>query len=404
MDVVETTAALKKALAAGTPADPRERARAMARNLVFRAPPAADEPAAVLRDTISLAHASSAICALVGPPKPNETRFDEIVRAVPDLTPPKKSAPPMPMAPPTPPQAPQIVGPFLRNGRLVPPTFGPAVPQELSKQIRLLSSGGPAERLAVLQAIVQNTPDPTNLDAEAAAAIAKYALKPSLSKDEVGQVHLAIQPLAGSVPLLVAIADELQQVGGTPLRLEALLGVLMDPAPSIPATRPAAAARRAILVHVTGGDLEAIASLAAARYRQLVQDQGQLLGMPAADFFLRTEPAAGLEGVIVYLSRQIVPDKLSAADRRFLEQLPHQAAVLIYLGYSDLQKTVLLQRTWFRTLRLYLTHRKPPAAAALDKLAEEYTQADKGATDTLARLRVGEVMALKAWLIALDAR
>jgi hypothetical protein len=157
-----------------------------------------------------------------------------------------------------------------------------------------------------------------------------------------------------------------------------------------------------LLRRIADGGLDDALVKSAEAYRQLLIDQGVLMGLDPADFALRSEPSAIFEVLIRHLSVKLARDKLTDADRRFLDQLPHYNAAIDFQQLNDLQKTVLWQRAWLRVVCLYVGQQKPVSADRVAKLLQELAVEDAKADDALVRLRTGEVKLLKAWLILVE--
>jgi hypothetical protein len=115
-------------------------------------------------------------------------------------------------------------------------------------------------------------------------------------------------------------------------------------------------------------------------------------------------PAALVRAEIDHWSERVSKQTLTPEDRQLLESMPHQLAAVDYVAATDLQRTILLERTLLQVLEIAAHQRRPQSSTAAASLRDELRARDRQATELASQLRDGQRALAGMWrLLAVDA-
>ncbi len=134
--------------------------------------------------------------------------------------------------------------------------------------------------------------------------------------------------------------------------------------------------------------------------RDLYSTQARLLGVLPEQYDAAESPTQVLRLIISRYAAKLGEGNLSDEALQHIATLPHQFAAVEYMGANDLERTVLLQKVWLRTLAFGTADKQTEKADQAEALLEELEQADDRSDNMFAQLRNGERAILKEWLLA----
>ncbi len=352
-----------------------------------------DGPGKLLRQIVALAEASSLACAL-DQGEAGTSEFDAIFKG------PKVEAKPGPNAAPAPALAIPGIGVLNR-----PATFGAAVPPDTEEMIRLLARGRPFERMSAWQSLARSGL-PDDLPPEQARIIAEYVVWGGKSGQEGAITSPGVNPLTRPRSVRLALADllgELQPLPrhfhliSVPIAERFLASILGHPVTLSPSNWRSQAQQ--LLLASVLDDMEPDIDASAARYRELYQAQGRLLGLGEADSLLTARPSQMIEVVTSHLASRLDPQRTTLAEpeRVILARVPHEIVAADYLAGDELQRAVLMQQAWLKTLAVYVASKQPAFAVQAREIIEGSEIGADGSRDVLVQLRSGEQRALQLW-------
>ncbi len=134
--------------------------------------------------------------------------------------------------------------------------------------------------------------------------------------------------------------------------------------------------------------------------RDQYSTQAKLLGVLPEQYDAAESPARVLRLMIERYAAGLDEGSLSDEARRHLTSLPRQFDAVEYMGANDLERTVLLQKLWLRTLAFGTAHNHAGKADQATTLVDDSEQTDGTADNLFAQLRNGERAILQEWLLA----
>jgi hypothetical protein len=141
-----------------------------------------------------------------------------------------------------------------------------------------------------------------------------------------------------------------------------------------------------------------------AAMRESYVTQSRLLGVSPDRYSAAQRPSDLLRLMAEKISEKLAAARVSEEDERHLEALPYQFDAIQYAGSNDLQRTVLLQRLWLRTLAADVSQVGGKQASRAAALVTDLEQADATATDLFGQMRAGERALVEMWLLAAAQR
>lgn len=348
-----------------------------------------------LAEILRLAQASSLACALVGLEKPQNERFDALAQQAPDADFTNPAGTGNATGPST------WVRPFQENQGY--PGANLAIPIKAgdeSRMVRFLATSSANDRAIAFASLCHHV-DPSHMSWEVADGMARYLIRANLHSDELILIQYNLPRVASAPNLKLALSEKIllapRTCPGAFLALGEIVGVVPDQGP-----KWRESARRSLLESLAyGGTHKTSVLLAAAadKYVEILKEQGRLLGVAEPEYLLQKAPSAILATNTRHLASGLVRDKLTTADKRFLQLLPHWGTILAYLKQNDLQITAFQQRQFLRVLELQATQRNPALSPKARGVADELAQADKASDNVLTRLISGEKAILRMWLL-----
>jgi hypothetical protein len=148
-----------------------------------------------------------------------------------------------------------------------------------------------------------------------------------------------------------------------------------------------------------GADVDTSASVydeLSEALRELYITQARLFGVPVDAYTAALTPADVLRLIIeTYAARPGVGATTDSAP------LTHEFEAIDYLARNDLERTVLLQRLWVRTLAAGMEQEQPKEGEDVRRLVAALEQADAQATNLFVQLYEGHRTVLQMWLLVL---
>lgn len=274
-------------------------------------------------------------------------------------------------------------------------------------QLAEFESQSPVVRSNALRMVASRVPVTADLTYEQATIIARYLVAPK-EEGELESIAGALDALRSWKQVRLALADRLGESKLTPSQRDQLLARLTG-SDAVPAGATAAALRpwllKTVLADVEGSgddappangakaDAQAGEALAET-YRQ----RARVLAVPAAEYQTAQSPASALELVVGVLGRRTGTNR-SAAAAGGESPLAYQLEAARYLGESEPQRTVLLQRLLLSTMSQRIAAHKPSQAAAALRILGDLAAADASAEDLLVQLRGGERATLEMGML-----
>lgn len=338
------------------------------------------QPESLFQEIISLAHYSSAACALVQKDLGAAT-FDQLVRDGPSRlhtdeagistfdTPPKSSRP------------------------------------RLDPILDRLQSQNPPRRIPALQQLKEVLPALHDLTPEEAAQLAKYLVR-RRSGAESEMVHELVEHLTRFVQLRIALADAVADAKLRDAGVEEMLTHFTNrkvDSPDLEVWKKVTQQellKGAVQQLGPGGEASAAsADLASAALFSLYVEQARLLSVPADAYAKSNLPSAILRLLIQNQAGLLSGQVTDPADQAFLTNVPHEITAAEYLGASDLQLTVSLQRIWVRLLALEVARRQPERRDRSRAILTQMFDRDRSARHVAEQIRDGELAILQTWLL-----
>ena len=218
-----------------------------------------------------------------------------------------------------------------------------------------------------------------------------------------------IEPLAQWPSLRVAVGDHLKQKPALdPQMLEELLGKMLPKHNvKLEDSDEWRLSIRAALTQSVLGSIGAKTSNTQGRMYDRTQEamlelqqlQAKVLKLNDSAVTNAKTPSAVIRLLIQHLAKQATSGSLSAADQRWITDLPHRITAIEYLAANDLQETVMLQRVWLRMLRTVVVAKNAAKRSDADNVIDELNQKDRAVKDSLQQLRIGQRAVVKMWQV-----
>ncbi|MGF1579896.1 MAG: hypothetical protein ACFCD0_11075 [Gemmataceae bacterium] len=157
-------------------------------------------------------------------------------------------------------------------------------------------------------------------------------------------------------------------------------------------------ARKVMLKHVIKTlKVPNYADEAAKKLREFYVQQAQALGMNPSVFSKKSNLSGVLDIMIRYLGGQLQTDNITTKDQETLADIRDHTRVANFLYESDLQKTVALQRQWFRSLAVHVRTLRPNRKGEVASIQQDFQDAEDKDAPTLGQLREAERHILRLW-------
>lgn len=110
-------------------------------------------------------------------------------------------------------------------------------------------------------------------------------------------------------------------------------------------------------------------------------------------------PTSILPLVIEHVSKNTPTTGMEAWQRQWLTRVSTELQAIDYLAGSDLERQVLLERSWLRLLAIQATVKRPQRRAQAEALLTSLAKQDGQAANVLHQLRDGQRAILKMWVL-----
>jgi hypothetical protein len=358
----------------------------------------ADEPRRTFQQTLRLAHAATLTCALARG-ETGAATFDELYREGPVT----------------------LAMPSVSRSGTSPPLVSERAPsntmmQNVVRYIQLLSD--PRRQLIHregylrgLAALTESVPD---VPASSAAELAAYLVKPKPAEEFQAVLEHA-PPLRRWMHARLALADAMESAPIPQERAEQLVSALLG--------RPVAAGlageawRQRLAVELLRDVKDELAVQVApttnqsglyddaqAALRDCYATQARLLGMPVEQYAAAATPSASLHMLIAHKLAELSRRGLAAAQSQRLNALLRERKLVDFVSENDVQRTVLLQRLWLRTLAFETALLTPHLAEPAEQITGAVNEFDRQAKNVIQQLQRGENALLDMWQLRLPAR
>lgn len=352
-----------------------------------------DQTELMLQQVVDLAHASTMACALAQG-EVGYASFDKL----------KQDGPPKLAA------AGNAAGAPRRPRRHATGAAADAHLQKVNRYISYLADQrqAPTHRPLYLRYIASLAPQSPELNHEPAEKLARYLLKAKTDGE-----HKLVLEHAETVTLWrnvrLALADQVLETRLHEERIQELFSRVIGRNLELNGDDWKQQASEAMIRDVIddlsvaesrqvgAGRVYDVASMA---LRDLYTTQARLLGVLPEQYDAAESPAQVLRLMIGRYAAKLGDGNLPDEPRRHVTSLPHQFEAVEYMGANDLERTVLLQKLWLRTLALGTAHSHSAKAEQTTILVDDLEQADGNADNMFAQLRNGERAILQEWLLA----
>lgn len=403
----DVAAAVREALGVVVPVAPttaRDRwqtLKSQAEEALARRPALTTETGKLLDETLLLAHLGTLGCALAQQ-EPGFALFDQMAKEGPPMLAEKKGDV----------EEPDSREP-ARGDTSLPPTASQQ--RDLVRFVEGLAKykeHNATQRLSFARGLAGLTERFSEIEPDQAVVIAKYLLgeKP---EEEQRRLNDSVEGLCRWKTVRLALADLLADPAAhmkIPLPLAGeLLGKAARRDPVATNFEGWTEPARELLLRSVLVDLSTSAGVpsegpargidrASDALLELYRARAKLLNLNAAQYRAAATPAMVLELLASQQAAQLGGGGRSA-DAEYLARLPHELAVVEYLGTNDIRRTVLAQRVWLRLLSMAVARKRPDQASQARAIVTELTARDLKATHLLLQLRDGEGTTLRMWLL-----
>lgn len=399
---IDVVAAVRKGLgisgsAAVTAGDRWQLLRLRIDAALARPTPKPAQHAALLEQTVELAHLTTLAMALAQGDAGNAV-FDASIDQPPQMHPLELPGDEEPAAP----------APVRR----LPPPVNSRDRQALERWITLVGNFARQEQVqreSNLRGLAQLSERLPDLTPQEAAKVAEYLLAEKTEEE----LQVALESLGAMrrwKRLRLAIADGLVRSQLTPEQRRQVAGAITEDT-IFAEDATADALRLAILQSVqreldgatpagasadgeAGRKLDRAAELLTETYRA----RARLLSVSPSSVLAADSPAEALVLSLDPLAASLRA-VAEASDAQYLARLPYEANAWGYVCESDLTRTVAIQRTLSELLARRTSRLRPTQAAAAQQIAVELSSADLAAANALVQLRHHEAAALQLWML-----
>jgi hypothetical protein len=268
-----------------------------------------------------------------------------------------------------------------------------------------------AMRPNYLRHLARLTDSIDELEPAQGATIARYLLTHK-NDDELRQTLEPARQVFRWKYVGLALADQLADAKLSPVQMQQLLSELLQRDVNLEEVNRRDTIRAELLrgvlfdlsslsasVALSPGGAPQIFDRASKELHQLYQTRARAVGVTPGDYKATASPAEAIQLLVAYDAAQLSSGSLRPADEQYLTRLPHEVAVVNYLGENDVRRTVLLQRVWLRLLGMGIARRRADCSSQATALLTALNQRDVAATDLLAQLKDGEATTLKMWML-----
>jgi hypothetical protein len=208
--------------------------------------------------------------------------------------------------------------------------------------------------------------------------------------------------------LRLAVADHLEDVRLQPEELEPLVSALLGRAYKMQTGQVGLEALRSELLQNVLDELhrEDVASWDKYRnydrladaLRQIYKSQAGVLRVPeiAAD---GASPTDVLQALIEHVAASTLAADVEPWQRQELARVGIELRAIDYDATSDLERQVLLERSWLRLLMVRTAIHRPPRRADAARVLTNVLEQDSRAANVMHQLRDGQLAILKMWVL-----
>jgi|GEM_PF-5510110 len=391
-DGAELAEMVRKKMAAAARANPRQDKWAQqSEELVALVPSEEDSDEAMLEEILELAHRGVQGCALYKKAQ-GISRFDQL----------ENDGPPVPKTTPTAStgsSAPSGVGSggLIRVGGR---TFS------VDELVEWLNDGQKKTQHFDIYTKLAQGMKARDISAQQAAILAKY-ITAAKKTDERDSVNGTLGDLGEAGYLVVAVADRLATARSRELKSEYMLEVvsaLVGREVKSEGVNWRLKARIELIRFALPNfnvaaeeDAGELIDSAAQFLSQLYLHHAELHGVSGTDGAEGLLPGDVLLSVVRYLAQELKTKELSELLQKKLERASRELEVVEFVAVSDLQKVVLLQRTYLKLLAILVEQGTPDLGAQMEELLDELYRKDRISNHVLGQIRNGEAALISMW-------
>jgi biotin operon repressor len=285
----------------------------------------------------------------------------------------------------------------------------PSTHRSLNDSVRVL--GNPKttalSRANFLQRCARLTETISDVTPLQADVIAQYML----SRKRVEEHRIVVDhasELARWKQVRLAVADRLEDARLQPEELEQLVSQLLGREYKLQTGLAGREALRSELFHsvlndlhredVEGGDKYRAYDGLSHALQQTYASQAEVFRLPESFDESKTPPVV-LQALTEHVAKQTLAGKLEPWQRQELERVSTELRAIDYHATSDLERQVLLDRSWLRLLVVRVAIRRPQRRSDADRLLFDLLQQDAKTTNVMHQLRDGQLAILKMWIL-----
>jgi preprotein translocase subunit Sss1 len=408
--VADVAAAIREALGATIPVAPataqdrwqlvktRAESALSAKPAAVGAAATRDANDKLLSDTVNLAYLATLACS-VAQQEPGFALFDQLVdEGTPSLAEKKSEDSDVGSSRPT------------RDGSRAPITaLQRDTLQRWTSNLANYASHSPLQRPSFLRGLADLADARVEIDAAQGSAVARYLLAQKAEPEHQAIVEPA-RRVARWTYVRLALADQLGDARVSKDQLRELLSAALHRDVNVDESgwqqkvheqlrRDVVRDLATSVSTVKEDDAGQVYDRAGDALHELYRTRARAVGLTPAQYRATTSAAVALQLLVAHEAGQLTSASLRVNDQQFLARLPHELAVVEYLGTNDLRRTVLLQRIWLRLVAINITRRRGERAGQATSLVSALAERDVTAKDVLDQLKDGEATALQMWML-----
>jgi hypothetical protein len=273
----------------------------------------------------------------------------------------------------------------------------------------LAASPSVAQRLQMLQMVVNQVDLVSDLESEEAAKLAKYLVRFKPDQREHQEMMDHVARLTNWRSVRIGLADELGRVTGRDKQLNDLFTAILGEPVSVGTQPDRARVKYQLLAQVveemaeqpdTAADpvQDPVFDAGKAALARLAATQARLLGV-SLDSSQTEQLSNVLKLMLPVLADRMDPATLPAEDRQLITQLPFTLQAVAFSAENDLQLTVLLEQLRMRWLAAQLSQQQPERTAAARAVVSRLETRDRESKHVMVQLHNVHQAMLELWLL-----
>ena len=284
----------------------------------------------------------------------------------------------------------------------------PSTHRFMVERIRMLANPTTtaSSRAGFVEGFARLTRTLADITPEQAEVIAKYMLSRK-RVTEHGIVVKHASEIARWKQVRLAVADHLEDVRLRPEEVEELVSELLGREYKLQTGLAGREALRADLLRsvledlvredVQGGDKYRAYDGLAQAMQQLYTAQVEVFRVP--EIPADAQAPAVLQALIEHVARNTLAGELEPWQRKELERVSTELRAIDYHATSDLERQVLLDRSWLRLLMVRTAIRRPERRNDVESVLMNLAKQDAVATNVMHQLRDGQLAIVKMWIL-----